>query len=598
MVKASCAVVGCCNNQQKLTKWKESFCEEHLIQKKNCVCLPPYNLYVFPSNLELRKKWEKNINRVEPIDRTVKRKKQYVHIKRHSLWTASEHDRICSHHFIDGIPTEANPAPTLKMGHTKCEEVKPKRKLPVKRALLPQYSMKTCDKSIEEKNQKSATNVNIVGNNVNRFLNEHQIDTTSGFKVENDHSYSLQCSCVNLCCVSKQKTIQSLSDELIRLQEKHDTLCKEMETKTKQYDEIIAIKNDELSHKNELCETKTKQIESQKQQFKRSLASVKNVNLLSKHQAIVSNVLSTDQKTKFYTGLPTIGHFDLLFRFVKPKCEKMKYWKGRKNTVVNKRNFVKKSPKKSGCQRKLSMKCELILVLMKLRLGLTNIDLADRFGVLASTVSSIFNTWVKVLAKLLKFLIHWPDKISVKANLPIDFAKLYPNARCILDCTEFFIETPKNLKNQAITWSDYKHHNTVKVLVAITPRGSICFLSKAWGGRASDRHITLESGILDKVDPTDQLLVDRGFLIKSEVVSRNATLVMPPPAGGHNQMLTSDVQKTKNIANLRIHVERAIQRIKCFAILKNQLSITHLPLIDDIVLICSAICNFSQALCR
>ena len=128
MVNAACAVVGCLNNGHKLRKWNESFCDIHLIKRKLCICLAPYNLYVFPSDLNLKKQWERNINRIEPSDRTVKRKKEVVHIKRNSLWTASEFDRICSHHFIDGVPTEANPAPTLKMGHNKFEEAKPKRK--------------------------------------------------------------------------------------------------------------------------------------------------------------------------------------------------------------------------------------------------------------------------------------------------------------------------------------------------------------------------------------------------------------------------------------------------------------------------------------
>ena len=36
------------------------------------------------------------------------------------------------------------------------------------------------------------------------------------------------------------------------------------------------------------------------------------------------------------------------------------------------------------------------MVLMKLRLGLMNEDLFDRFGTTTSVVSSILNTWIKV----------------------------------------------------------------------------------------------------------------------------------------------------------------------------------------------------------
>ena len=45
-------------------------------------------------------------------------------------------------------------------------------------------------------------------------------------------------------------------------------------------------------------------------------------------------------------------------------------------------------------------------------------------------------------------------------------------------------------------------------------------------------------------------------------------LVVPPGARMKNQMTKSEVKNTKEEANLRIHVERAINRIKLFGILK------------------------------
>jgi hypothetical protein len=43
---------------------------------------------------------------------------------------------------------------------------------------------------------------------------------------------------------------------------------------------------------------------------------------------------------------------------------------------------------------------------------------------------------------------------------------------------------------RAQTWSNYKHNNTIKFLVSITPTGSISYVSKAFGGRTSDKVIT------------------------------------------------------------------------------------------------------------
>ena len=47
-----------------------------------------------------------------------------------------------------------------------------------------------------------------------------------------------------------------------------------------------------------------------------------------------------------------------------------------------------------GCKSVLDSKDELLLTLLKLRLGLTHQDLGDRFKIVQSTVSVIFKSWI------------------------------------------------------------------------------------------------------------------------------------------------------------------------------------------------------------
>ena len=102
---------------------------------------------------------------------------------------------------------------------------------------------------------------------------------------------------------------------------------------------------------------------------------------------------------------------------------------------------------------------------MKLRLNCDEQDLAYRFGVSRSTVSRLFNRWIVIMAQWLSLLIYWPSSDEVTKSMPQTFKKVYGRCICILDCTEIFIERPTDLVAQSQTWSNYKHHNTIKVIL-------------------------------------------------------------------------------------------------------------------------------------
>ncbi len=68
-----------------------------------------------------------------------------------------------------------------------------------------------------------------------------------------------------------------------------------------------------------------------------------------------------------------------------------------------------------------------------------------------------------------------------------------------------------------MTWSKCKHHNTIKFLIGITPQGVISFISKAWGGRVSDKFLTENSGLLKNLLRGDIVLADRGFDIADSI---------------------------------------------------------------------------------
>jgi hypothetical protein len=206
----------------------------------------------------------------------------------------------------------------------------------------------------------------------------------------------------------------------------------------------------------------------------------------------------------------------------------------------------------------LSIPDRVLMTLMKLRLNLLHRDLADRFHISVKAVSEIYQQTLHLLFTALKPMIKFESVAKIKETLPKPFWQ-YKNLRCIIDCSEIFIQRPNDLNLQAATWSDYKHHNTLKFLVGITPQGSVCFLSELWGGRTSDRHLVNNSEFLNLIQHGDQIMADRGFPIKEELLIRGAELVIPPGKRGKAQMSTKEIRKTKTVANTRIHVERVIR---------------------------------------
>ena len=144
---------------------------------------------------------------------------------------------------------------------------------------------------------------------------------------------------------------------------------------------------------------------------------------------------------------------------------------------------------------------------------------------------------------------------------------------------------------QSETWSDYKHHNTWKLLVGITPNSQVTFLSQLWGGRVSDKQIARESGVLELLETGDNVMVDRGFDI-ADIVPNGVAVNMPPFLAGREQMTAAETEETMSIASVRIHVERAIGIIKTYHILDGTLPNNLSPYATQIATVCGLLTNF------
>ena len=220
--------------------------------------------------------------------------------------------------------------------------------------------------------------------------------------------------------------------------------------------------------------------------------------------------------------------------------------------------FITKGIVNSSHNKLSAFNCYL-MTMMKLRLNLSHYDLAFHFNVSVPTVSRILSRWIFMInGKMRDRLIKWPSREALQKTMPFYFRVHYGlKVGSIIDCFELFIEKPSNLLAKSCTWSQYKHYNTAKYLIIITPQGVISFVSKGWGGRVSDRYITENSSFLQNILPGDSA-ADRGFNVADCIGAVRATLHIPSFIKGKDQLTALEVEQTRNIANVRIYVERVI----------------------------------------
>lgn len=121
---------------------------------------------------------------------------------------------------------------------------------------------------------------------------------------------------------------------------------------------------------------------------------------------------------------------------------------------------VECNSKQLGRPRCISNFQEFTLVMMRLRLGLFEKDLAHRFSISVPSVCRIIRTWLRFFRCEFEPLINIPPSEVTKHYMPEIFQKFYPNLTTIVDCTEIEMEKPSSLDKQSTCYSSYKSRNT------------------------------------------------------------------------------------------------------------------------------------------
>lgn len=461
-----------------------------------------------------------------------------------------ESERVCGHHFVSGRPSAAwdkhnvDWVPTLNLGKKefKTNEDKDKKQKAVnERAERAKERRKRVSEQQQAEIAEKRTNLNQSGYRVADIsFSEASTSTSSGDLENAGTAETMEMEQVEPSC----STTGSMNEATIECVDEPEEIT-------------VASSND--------AETQTEEFEY--------------MFYKPTYRAPDREYFKSDDKVRFYTGLPSYQVLIVTLNHVAPHVSR------RTQTLDPFQEFV--------------------IVLMKLRLNMPFQDLAYRFMVSVPTVSRIFWSWINAMDNRLSGLLHWPARESLWKTMPMCFKYSFGNKiTVVIDCFEVFIDKPTNLLARAQTFSSYKHHNTIKILIGITPQGTVSFVSEAWGGRTSDKFLTENCGFLDKLLPGDMVMADRGFTINESVGLKQAKLVIPAFTKGKSQLDPVDVEKTRGIASVRIHVERVIGLLRRkYTILEGTLPTDFLrgnpngppevqvPIIDRIVRVCSALVN-------
>ncbi|XP_041835129.1 uncharacterized protein LOC121635838 [Melanotaenia boesemani] len=359
--------------------------------------------------------------------------------------------------------------------------------------------------------------------------------------------------------------------------EKEEHELKEEEHECKE--EAEAVEGEELGEQTEMDEPAAKRKKTEWHFCVQSNAEITHLLQENRELRSAMNKFKMDEeffkddteKVEYYTGFPYFAILLSMFTTVKP--------------------FLPPAKKLSQFQM-------VLLTLIRLRLDLPVHHLSYLFNATHKTFSTTFAETINVLHAHLAPL-HWPERRCLLDTMPHQFLEAFgKRVAIIVDCFEIHIESLSDLKARA---------HTMKYLVGITPQGQISFLSKGWGGQASDKYITENCGLLNKLLPGDVVLADRGFDIKESLGMMCAEVQIPAFTTGRCQLDIKDVEDTHATTHLRMHVEKVMDSLRNkYTLLKKTQPISMLlpseddefTLLDKIVNVCCKLVNMCPSVVK
>lgn len=248
----------------------------------------------------------------------------------------------------------------------------------------------------------------------------------------------------------------------------------------------------------------------------------------------------------------------------------------------------------------------LYMYLMKMRTGMPNEDIGNSFGLSKFTVGRRIKEARKALeidfaSKYVNYVPERDDLINESTTLcRTIFCQTENKAVLICDGTYIYVNKSRNYEFQKLTYTDQKKRNFIKVMMYITPNGTIVYALGPFPANDNDatilKKIDENSIALSTLQRGDILMLDRGFRdCVKYFVDKGFDVKMPSlvqKSSKNGQLSTKEANETRLITANRFAVETRNGHLKtifkAFNMVWGSLSIPNL--MAD-VKICTALIN-------
>ena len=113
----------------------------------------------------------------------------------------------------------------------------------------------------------------------------------------------------------------------------------------------------------------------------------------------------------------------------------------------------------------------------------------------------------------------------------------------------------------------------------------------------SDKEIVNVSGFLEKLQPGDAVMADKGFNIQ-DYLALHETVLIAPPIMRKNNVSARASTATRRVATARVHIERIIKRLKSFNFIRGVIPLTFKPYIGCAVTVCAILVNLQPPIIK